>query len=64
MNIATVNVDRLNEALQFLAEQLKPVTYRIATQMIQGAIVDPEKPKDVPAEEKAVEGSAEGETNG
>jgi len=56
-----MDIAKLNEALAFVAEHLKPITHRIFVQMVQGAIIPapaPEVPEKASAEAEA------GVTNG
>lgn len=54
MQIAKVDLAKLNEALAFAQEQMKPMSARIALQMVQASII-PEEPTTQAAE--PVEGS-------
>ena len=64
MTIVQVDLDRLNYGLQYAQELLKPISHANLMRMVQEEIIPPAPPKDAPEAEKAVEGSAEGETNG
>lgn len=64
MQTVTVDLQRLNLAIQFAQENLKNITGQQLVRMVQEAIIQPAPPKDAPEAEKAVEASAEGETNG
>lgn len=59
MNVVQIDLDRLNEALQFCQEQMKPMSARVALRMVQEAIITPAPPKDSPKDEKPAEGPAE-----
>lgn len=64
MQTVTVDLQRLNLAIQFAQEQMKNITGQQFVRMVQEAIIPPAPPKDAPEAEKAAEASAEGETNG
>ena len=47
-----IDIAKMNEALAFVAEHLKPITHRIFVQMVQGAIIQAVSPVVLDSQEQ------------